>query len=67
MSLFSKLGFYVTRRKRSELTGLNSEFLEEFLRFLTRRRLVSRSGTWTRSPGRTSKRSRKGDTRDGIG
>jgi hypothetical protein len=64
MSLFSKLGLYVTRRKRrSELMRLNSELLEESLRFLTRRRLISRSGTWTRSLGRTPKRSRKDGSR----
>ena len=45
----SRLAFYVTSRKRSELMELDSERLEAILRALFRRRLVARFGSWRSS------------------
>ncbi len=47
----SKVAFYVTKRRRSELRGWASDRLEELVRMIRGRRMVARFGTWRRSAG----------------
>ncbi len=49
---FSPLGFYLSKRRRSELINLDDDRLRELVKFLPRKRLVTTFGSWRGKPAK---------------